>query len=194
MAYCTKAQVKNNLAISASTDDTLIDDLIARAQKLIEEQTGRVFEASGDTTRYFDAVADVDGAMLTLDKDLCAITTVTNGDGVVVAASSYVTEPRNETPYWALRLKNSATISWTYGTTPENAISIVGKWAYSVAAPADVVLATVELTAYLYRRRGTEGVGLDRVTVSPSGITMMPGQIPENVKLVISKYQRPGRG
>ena len=200
MAYASAVDLKTFLGISGSGDDTLLAALLTRAQAYIEGMTDRVFEATGDTTKYFDALEDVteDAAgrrnILLLGKwDLCAITSVVNGDGVTLASDAYVTEPRNETPYWALRIKANQSAWWTYGDTPENAIAITGRWAYSTTAPADVVQATVELAAYLYRRRGVEGTAVDQVAVSPSGVTMAPRGLPELVKTVIGNYQRVGR-
>ena len=80
MALTTTAKVKTYLGISSSGDDTLIGDLIANAQSIIESHTGRVFDVSGDTTKKFDAKLDVDGRMLYFSDQLeiaAAPTTVT---------------------------------------------------------------------------------------------------------------------
>ena len=101
MAYCTVSQVKSYLDITGSGDDPLIDSLIDAAQAAIDSYCHRTFEASADSTKYIDAVGDhVRGRSLFIDHidDLCAITTITNGDGVVVGGSEYVTMPANETP------------------------------------------------------------------------------------------------
>lgn len=199
MAYATSSDLRSFLSIDSATDNALLETLIGRAQAWIERQTRRVFEASADSACAFDALADTAEdesgrrALLLLGAhDLCAITSVTNGDGVVVAPTDYVTEPRDAPPFWALRLKAGAAVGWTYTTSPENAISIVGKWAYSTTPPPDIVMATVDLTAYLYRRRGVEGASLDRVVVSPSGVTMAPPGFPQSVVSVVSLYQRRG--
>jgi len=198
MAYASVTDLRSFLSIDSATDNALLETLIGRAQRWIEQQTGRVFEAIADSARTFDALADTalddDGrrSVLLLDRDLCAITTVTNGDGAVIAAGQYVTEPRNEPPYWAIRIKASHGTRWTYTDTPENAISVMGRWAYSASAPADVVMATVDLTAYLYRRRGVEGASLDRVVISPSGVTMAPPGFPQSVVSVVARYQPRG--
>lgn len=197
MAYLTAAELKTYLGISSSSEDSLLTALIAQAQAYIEAQTGRVFEAGADTTRRFDAVSDVigdeDGRRLTLwlhGYDLCAVTSVTNGDGTTVSSSQYVTEPRGETPYWGLRLKANASVAWTYSETPEDAIVIVGRWAYSTSAPADVVMAARDLAVWLYRRRGQEGASLDAPQVSPSGMMLFPAKVPDTVKMVVEKYQK----
>lgn len=129
---------------------------------------------------------------LYLDKDLCAIATVVNGDGSTVSAASYVTEPRNEPPYFALTLKGSSGLVWTWGADVENAIAITGRWAYSISPPNDVKMACLELASYLYRRRGLEGMTLDQPQVSPSGVTLYPPGMPVLVQSVIGQYQKLG--
>jgi hypothetical protein len=188
MAYATKAQLKALIGITQTTDDDLLDDLLTRAQEMIESLTSRTFEASGDTTRTLDAVEDVEGATLYLPNDLCQITSVTNGDSATVTGSSYVTEPRGATPYYALKLKGSSGVGWTYSTHPEGAISIVGRWAYSVTAPADIVQATLRLAAWMYKQRDTMGDG--SATTIQNGITVVPTAIPSDVKTMLAPYRR----
>ena len=195
MSYATLADLKTYLGVGTTTDDALLSQCITRAQGFIEAQTTRVFEASADTTRTLDALADVwedeygFARVLVLPADLCQITSVTNGDGTLVSASQYVTEPRGSTPYWALRLKGNTTVAWTYSDTPEGAISITGRWAYSTTPPGDVAQACLALAAYFYRQRGAEATGMEPV-MSASGVVMMPPRIPDVVKTVIAKYQR----
>jgi uncharacterized phiE125 gp8 family phage protein len=198
VSYIVASDVKTFLSIDSSSDDTLITALITRAQKYIEQWTGRLFEASTDSTKKFDAVADVyeDGLLLLWGKryDLAAITSITNGDGTTVTSSQYVTEPRNDAPYQGVRLLSSAGVSWTYEDDPQNAITIVGRWVYSNSPPNDVKQATIDLVAYMYRRRGVEGAGLDRVMVSPSGVTMAPPGFPDTVMCVVRDRRRWWRG
>lgn len=188
MAYTTVSDLKTYLGVTGTGDDTLLGDLIDRAQKIIESATDRVFEASADTTRYFDAIDDVQGAVLWFDEDLCAITTVTNGDSVEVASDEYVTQPRNSTPYDSIKLLSSSNKSWTYSTDPENAISVEGKWAFSTSPPDDIVHATVRLAAYLYRQKDN-AKELDR-TVIAGNATILPANFPSDVMTIIRHYKR----
>jgi len=191
MAYIDAATLKRYLGIGVSTDDTLLGECITRAQAMIDAHTGRTFEAAAASTRYFDAEADlVDAYTLHLDYDLCSITTVTNGDGVVVAASEYVTKPRNVTPYYEIHIKASANKYWTYEDDPENAIAVNGKWAYSASAPADIVQAAVRLAAYLYRQKDNMGGDQDRPVIVGDGVTLLPARIPADVRDILSPYVR----
>lgn len=188
MAYTTNTALKTYLGLTTSGDDTLLTTLIANAQAAIDKHCRQTFEAEDDSTRYFDAMADVDGPDLYLDAPLCAITTITNGDGTTVAGTKYVTAPRNSTPWWKLTLKTNAGISWTYSTTPENAISIEGKWAYSASAPDDIVQACLLLAGYLYRRRNN-ALDLDRAVVVSDAI-IQPLSIPRDVLTLLRPYKR----
>ena len=191
MAYLayTDLKVYLDIAVAVTADDTLLTTLIAAAQKMIDDECHQTFEAAADSTRYFyansvDYGGHVDGRDLVLDAPLCQITSVTNGDGVLVAASSYITEPRNETPYYALRLKNSSNLFWTYDDDVEtDTIAVVGRWAYSVTAPVTIVQATKRLAMYLYRQRDN-ALDLDR-TVITAGQTILPSRIPRDIRDIL---------
>jgi hypothetical protein len=191
MAYATVSDLKSYLGITSSGDDGLLSDCLERAQTLIETATNRLFEAAEDTERYFDAVADVVGAVLYLDEDLAAIASITNGDSAatVITSAEYVPEPRNQTPYYAIRLMNSAGLSWDYVDDPENAITVNGKWAYSESAPADIVQATVRLAAFLYRQKESNA-DVDRTVQLPDGSMVLPSGLPRDVLAIISRYRK----
>jgi hypothetical protein len=58
MAYASVTDLRSFLSIDSATDNALLETLIGRAQRWIEQQTGRVFEAIADSARTFDALAD----------------------------------------------------------------------------------------------------------------------------------------
>ena len=186
MAYTDVTTIRRYLGVTVADDDTLLGELIARAQAMIDHYTGRTFEASANTIRYFDALRDVDGLDLILDYDLASINSVTNGDGTTVTA--YVTEPRNSAPYHRLRMKSLSGLTWTYTTDPENAIAVSGKWAYSTSAPADIVGATVRLAAYMYRQKDNAG-DLDRAVIAGAAV-ILPGEVPQDVRMMLNPYKR----
>lgn len=192
MAYCSLADVKAYLDIETlDTDaDDILEDLIARAQQTIDRATGRTFEASADTTRYFDAVADVDGRSLWLGEgDLCQITSIMNGDGTTISADSYVTLPANVAPYHAILLKRNSGVSWTYSDSPENAIQIEGRWAYSVSAPADVQHACIRLVSFMFKQRDT-GIDAENSMVTQNGIMILPSRLPKDVMSLLKSVSR----
>ena len=206
MAYITVTEFKTYKGITESNDDTLISTFIDRAQAYIEDRhvgTGRKFEASADTTRYFDAVTDVgdgDGygyygsgefrivsdryrknRTLFLDEDLCQITSITNGDGVTVANTEYVTEPRNLTPFRRITLKSGSTTYWTWQTSHENAITIIGRWAYSITPDNEVKEIMCRLVNVLYERRNNMSVDSDRPLMTEGGFVLMPAELPKDI-------------
>ena len=195
MAYTTKALVKVLLGIaSADTDDDdLIDDLIEQSQDIIDSFTFRTFEASADTTRTFDADSDVEGRNLYLDDDLASITSITNGDADVLTTSEYTTEPRNTTPIDTIQLLPSSGLSWQSDSTTgdsEDAISIVGKWAYSATAPNGIVRACQEMAVLFYRQRDTSG-DLNRTiiagtaTILPAGLSVVTTRYLQSVRRIV---------
>ncbi len=189
MAYLGIDDIKSYIDVKGSGDDDLLTTLIAAAQAAIDTHCHRTFEASIDTTRTFDAIRNVYDSCLVLDEDLAAITTVTNGNSVVVAANEYTTEPRNSTPYHELKLLASSNKTWTYTTDPEDAISITGRWAYSTMPPADVVQACKRLTAYMYRQKDNSS-DIDRPLMTSEGIAILPSQFPKDVKMMLQSYVR----
>ena len=181
MAYCTLAELKLQIGITSTSDDTMLSSLIADAQALIDAQCRRTFEAASDTARTFDAVRNVRGRLLMLDADLAQITSITNGDGTTVSTSQYTTEPRNATPWWGIRLLSSSGISWTYSTDPEDAITITGRWAYSVTPSANVTQATIRLAAWMYRQKDTSKDSGDKVMLGAFGPVVLPSRLPSDV-------------
>lgn len=115
---------------TGTSDDDLILDYIREVSKDIDDLAGWAF-APIVATHLFDAERDVaeNGLLLKVDPwDLLAVTSITNGDGVAVAPTSYVFRTAGVTPYWGIKLKSSKGLSWTYADDPEDAITVVGIW------------------------------------------------------------------
>lgn len=194
MAYASVALLKEYASIDADKDDALLYLSIARAQAMIDAYVGYSFEASADSTRYFDADSTrdgghVDGRTLLFDTWCASITSVTNGDGTVVASTKYVTEPRNGSRHYGIKLLPSSGYAWegqSDGDT-EKAITIVGKWAYSTSAPADIIQTCLRLALWLYRGRDNSG-DMDRPVLA-EGVMILPGQMPADVVAVLDQYK-----
>ena len=187
--YTDIGTVKSYLGnVPPTVDDALLTDFIAAAQSIIDSYCHQSFEAGVDSTRYFDPTCDVDGRTLYVDAPLCAITSVTNGDGVVIAPSAYITEPRNMAPWFGLTLRSNSDVSWTYGGALDNSIAIEGKWAYSASAPADIQQAATRLAAYLYRQRDN-GFDLDRMIQTQNGV-VVPFGLPTDIGELLAGYKR----
>jgi hypothetical protein len=200
--YCATSDITDYVDFDsdATVDNNLISDLITRASKIIDNHCGRNFDAavavplvsSDCTTRLFDAVRDAEGLMLWLDHDLAGAVTITNGDGVAVTTDQYVLLPTNEPPYYAVKLKASSGVAWTYTSDPEEAISIVGHWSYNTTSDniADITWACVRLVHWLYKQRESSA-DLDRpLMVEGSGTVIMPTRLPADVLSVLEPYRR----
>jgi hypothetical protein len=187
--YVELNDFKDYLGATTSDDDSLLTSMLERAQTIFDSQTRRTFEADSDTTRYFDSVRDVSDDTLRLDVDLCAITTITNGNGSVITSGQYVTEPRNSTPYYAIKLLRSAATYWQAANNGdnENAIAVTGKWAYSTSAPHDVAEAVLDIATLLYRRKDNANDFARTVVTSTS--TILPAGVSDTTRLTIARYR-----
>lgn len=192
MAYCTLANLKAHAGISSSDKDTVLDKCIVWAQADLDRMTGRTFEcdSSSESTKYFDAYDDVDDLTLYLGEDLCAITSITNGDGTTIASSDYITLPVNVTPYERIKLLGSSSKSWEVSTDgdSENAIIVVGYWTYSAAVPSNVEYATIRLAQHYFNTRAQD-TDANRVVVLESGVRLLPVGIPQDVASIVRSYQ-----
>ena len=193
MAYCTVADVKEYLDIEGAGDDPLLDNLIERAQAAIDSHTRRTFEDPGaDATRYFTVGIDTNGLELLFDEDIYSITTVkTDADGGAdtIPVTDYVTRPRNETPYYGIKILGSSNYYWDYTDDPEGGIEITGRWAYSESAPNDIVQACSRWASYLYKQRDAQV--WDTTAIPSAGIIQIPKGIPADVKILLGPYVRP---
>lgn len=185
MAYASLDDLTTYLGIDDSTtDDGLLARLLARAQAAVDAFTRRTFEADADATRWH-TLDNVWGRQLTFDGDLCAITSITNGDGAMVAASEYHTLPRNRTPFYSAELWPDSVTAWD--ADRDGQIAVTGRWAYSLTAPADVTHATVRLAAWLYRQK--DNAAADQ-TVVIGDTTILPARLPSDVQQLLRPYRR----
>jgi hypothetical protein len=197
MAYIASSDIKawGGVPDSDTVDDAELTLLIARAQDTIEEYTGRIFSVTSDalSTRYYTAKADVIGNTLYLDKDLNTI----GSDGIIagtdaLASSDYTTLPRNDKPYYAIRLTANTPEIWTNTTSDadyEDAIQVHGQWAYSSDVPAEIQHVCLRLTKWFYNQGRVTDETADRPIVLESGATVLPSQIPADVMAILDRYK-----
>ena len=198
MAYATLDEVMQEMGVlDEDIDIGLLQAKIDAAQDIIENATHRSFEAAADETRLIDYSEEtVDGRTLHLPYDLCQITEVLNGDGEELTVNEYVTTPRLRTvsggsslipavrdawPWYALTIKSSVSKSWTYSDDREEAISITGRWAFSVTPPAAIKAATIRLAHWLYMQKD-DLRDREESEVSQDGILLLIGDLPNDVQ------------
>ena len=112
-------------------DDDWIRERIEEASEWFIDEIGRTPVPWTQTRLYDYAGREMrNGRELNTGEDLLAISTLTNGDSVVVSSSDYVLDEANVYPKRKIRLKLSGGIIWTYTSDPEQAISVAGTWGY----------------------------------------------------------------
>ena len=193
MAYVSLAEVKlyRGIPTATTSDDALLTTLISRSEKQIDNYCHRTFLApTTAATRYYDALRDVsdDRRTLYLDEDLASITTIVNGDGKTLTSTAYVPEPRNGTPYHAIRLRLSSYGLWTWEDEPEDAITVSGRWGYATSAPDDIKQATIRLVSYQYAQKDAN---VFDVTAMPEmGVMTVPQGMPRDVREILDPYRK----
>ena len=191
--YATVAELKTYLGITGATDDTLLTSLLARAQKAIETYCGRIFEASADATHNFVVGEDTDGDCLWFDDDLSQITSViTDADGAspvtLVRNTDYITQPRNTTPWYGLKMLGSSNNFWDYTGNAEMGVTVTGRWSYSVTPPQDIIHANIRLAGFYYRQKDAQV--FDTTAIPDAGVITIPQGIPKDVQLILQPYRR----
>jgi hypothetical protein len=187
--YTTLSAVKTYLHISGTAHDTLLTELITRASRLVDDHCGRWFGTQVQT-RYFDAIGShISGRLLLFDTDLYSLTSITNGDGVVITPDQVILRPINWPPYFGLALKQGSGLRWGYISDPEGAISVTGAWGYSPTIPEPIVHAAIRLTSWLYRQRDTGGEGA-QIEMTDRGVAVAPARLPRDVLDLIGPYVR----
>lgn len=137
--YTNIGQIQNYLLHSIKTYfRPQVEDWIARMEKYVEKQTGRVFIA--------DAVASeklYDGnGKIQLFLDECISVSKLTIDDTEISSSDYLLYPANETPKTRIKLKDDAGLLFD---KDEQNIKVEAKWGYSEECPADIGFATMIL-------------------------------------------------
>lgn len=198
--YISSSDIKTwgGIPTTDTVDDAELTLLIARAQKYVDVYTGRAFEVDSDSeaTRYYTASIDVARNTLWLDKDLNTVVSIVAGSDAL-ASTDYVTEPRNDKPFYAITLTAQSDEDWGNPNSDgdyENAISVDAQWAYSSTAPADIQHAMLRLVKWYYKQGRVTDETADRPIVLESGATVLPSQIPSDVTEILDRYRyRPVR-
>jgi hypothetical protein len=187
--YTTLALYKGYAEIDSTdaTDDTVIEGLIERASRYIDDKTGRTFYARTET-HYFDYPRS---RTLKMDDDLLSVTTLTNGDGTEIANTEYNLLPYNDAPYFAIKLTDVTTTYWQGSSSGsyEKIITVLGTWGYAATAPDEIEQAVNEITKTLYNRRMGKNVG-GVATVTAAGVVISPADVSADVKEIINTYKR----
>jgi hypothetical protein len=111
-----------------TNDDLVIDDILEATSRYIDGQTHRKFYPRVQA-RSFNTPTNRE---LLVDDDLLAITTLTNGDDNTIASTEYNLFPKNDTPYYGIKLIGSSSTIWESDSSSntEWVIDVLGEWGY----------------------------------------------------------------
>jgi hypothetical protein len=116
-----------------ANDDAYIDALCEAVSRFADNYTGRHFFPNIQARLYnIPSFQDFERDTIYLDDDLLAITTLLNGDGTTIAGSEYILKSANITPYWAVKLRDTSSVSWQPSTagSGEQVLSVAGTWGF----------------------------------------------------------------
>lgn len=189
--YCTAAQIKadGRLNISSVAYDVELAALATAASRWIDRHCNLPvdgFAASTGATRYY-GLSDLSGKALFLDTPLLSVTTLTNGNGMVIDSANYWLEPRNTAPKWQITLKSA--YSWTIAT--DGWISVAGVWGYSTTVPSPILEATAMLAGWMFKRY--QAALQDSTASVEFGELVYNEAIPKQVLALLQPYRLVGR-
>lgn len=179
----------NAITLTNVTDivnDADLERAIEAASRMIDNTTRRRFYSSTET-HYFDVPPD--SRTLWLDDDLISVTTLTNGDTVVITATNYNLYPLNLTPKYCLKLKESSGYSWSGSTAgdTEGVITIAGAWGFAATAPTAIKQACLIQAARLWKRKDTPfGVA----GVIDTAVVTLKAKLDADVEVLVLPYVR----
>jgi hypothetical protein len=175
------------MGVSGATEDTTITQLLNDAIAQIERETLRTFVAAADTREYpkRPPYVTLRGTMLTPGDDFVSVTTLTNGNGEVIAATDYYLLPIGKTPYYQIQLKQSATERFSVGSDG-TLIELVGSFGFSAACPADIFRVILELVSLGFAGRA-EGSGQE---ITSKGTLIDKAAWPDWMVESVNRYVR----
>lgn len=145
--YSSQVLVQAQLGRELTTNEILLLNPIASAvDKFINSETGRVFEETLSTARYFDGNSSRE---LYID-DATVITEVAEYDAedqtsTIIAPAEYITRPYNTLPISSIEF-----VSGNFFARGTKNIKITGKWGYCAKAPDDIKAVASFLVAQCY--------------------------------------------
>lgn len=144
--YCSIADLKTALAVTSTTDDTVMRKIIDSASRMIDRFTGRSFGVKSET-RYFDGA----GARLWIDDLLTVTTLKTDEDGDATYENTFTTDdyilyPLNKYPKNYIELSNDSDYGG-FANGIKQGVQIAGIWGYGDGISATPYLVDTTLTA-----------------------------------------------
>lgn len=197
--YCTLAQLKAELGVADTDDDTVLEDSITSASRAIDQWCGRRFYADGgDTTRYFSASSPSTVRLTGAPDgvDLISVTSVTadrTGNGsfseTYTEGTDFHLGPRsaaaNGRPYTKLEVDLPG-LPWPQG---RDRIKVVGTFGWPSAHPPEVERATIALASQFYKQIREAPFGAASFDLE-GGVLRMSRYLPGNVEMMVRPFRR----
>lgn len=159
--YTNRVLVKQQLGITDSTEDSLIDKAIAAASRAIDRHTGTTFYPVTETRRFASS-----GGVVWIDRftDTAGLVIKTGTGGsypTTLTSAQYVLEPYNA-PSRGLaydRISAPYAVAFAGGNADYPDVEITAKWGYATV-PDDIEMACRIKAVQLFQRKDTPyGVG-----------------------------------
>ena len=132
-AWAAQSEEASEVADYSRAQRRLRLQIADAASRIVGQFTRRSF-VPYQQTRVYDARGEhIDAYCLVLDEDLLEIVSLTNGDNASIASNQYQLRPNNAYPKSRIDLLSSGSVSWTYSTSWEGAISVNGIWGFNEA-------------------------------------------------------------
>lgn len=136
--YATLAEFKayrtsrNGTASIDSADDVVIDQLLESSSRYIDDQTSRFFYPRIETRVYSIPEYPNDSRQLDFEADLQEVISFLNGDNTSISSTAYNLLPKNDTPKFALEIKQTSSIVWQSDSNGDSdcVLDVVGIYGY----------------------------------------------------------------
>ena len=189
--YATKEEIKAELGVPDAQDDSVIEQCIEAASRLIDETCGRVFYQEVAQTRYYTAE---DGDLLFVD-DLVSVTSLATDDtgdrtyGTTWLTTDYDLEPDNAAlrgkPYGWIRLSPAGNRAFP---TARRGVKLIGTFGWPAVPPMVKRAARIQAARLFKRKDAIFGV----VGSAEMGQMLVIPKLDPDVCLLLEKLVRPG--
>lgn len=189
--YLTRSELKQALAIGTAdtADDTLLDEIVNAASRLVDQYTGQFFYAIPNGTATFTPETYYSVNTLPFTS-VTTLKTDEDGDGiyeVTFAASDFQALPSNAPlfgdPFTRLEVRPAGTKAFPMNLT--SSVQIVGNLGY-LAIPSEVAQATTIQATTIYEARKTPfGIA----GASETGIIRMSTRMHAEAQLLLEGYR-----
>lgn len=195
---CSLADVKTALSFTDTTKDQLCTDIIAAAEKMIQQHTGYTLINTEHTEyfspgrRHWNVNKNVSADMTALrvkEHPIISVTSVYEDDdrtwddaADLIAATDYYTDNYN------IRLHDDgSTVQFTAGLRTVRAIYRAGY----ATIPSDLRRAAVMLSVHLYHLADRQRQNIASESLGDATVTYLNEDIPKTVRLMLKPYTRP---